>query len=281
MRLDLFILSLDREVIPSRRHSISSPRWAILALVAGRRTERKYREDRGTGAVSWQSRDSVAKSLRRANWAIGGLAVMGLFWAAGLTEPPITADDLLGFSILEVLTIVPLVCALVWRRRTKRLLKRIDHTPEPDLEALTGQLRAVDDEVYALGRLVAELDPGPILAVGREALQAAESASSVRRQLLERRHQLQHLGDLVVRGRARDSVHQSLVACDAELATIEGRVGELAASISRLVDRAADSAVHDQADEIASVSQHVDALVAGLTEIASVDAPPQQLGSAP
>lgn len=137
------------------------------------------------GIVSWQSHRDVVKARRHATTGAIALAAVAALWVPAFFEG-FHSSAFNGAVILEVFTLIPLVLVLIRLRRLNALLERMKALGAEEQEEGAQEFRRVDEVLFRMARLAAELPRGVAEVVGRESFQAAERASGEWRRLLKR-----------------------------------------------------------------------------------------------
>ena len=231
-----------------------------------KRTIRAYATS-GPGLTLWQSRDELVRARTRTAWVAGFLTALALFWLLAFAGEEDGENLVLGVVVLEVFTLVPLAVAL-WRiRRLTKLLRRVDAVSEEDDEASAAALRAREEAVWRVGRLVDGLQPGPARDAATDALAAGRAANESRRRLQQRLDQLDHLRAVTAGAGARRRLDRATDASRGDMAELDRQVEDMAASVADLVDAASAHAADAELARVREQTERLAALAEAMREL--------------
>lgn len=227
---------------------------------------------RRAGLLEWTTREDIVAQLSRRNVLIGALGVICGVWLLGL-YPPVDEATVEGVLIMEFATAVPLTMAVRSRRRLARALRQIDSGAPQHVETLANDAHEADERSWRLSLLIDQLDERADGDVKRRSRQAAESAASTHRSLLNRRHHVLQMREVVRRSSARADLEQSLSDVDAQLRSLDDATDQLAAAVARMLSDASSGPVHDDLAAIESASQRLTSMAAAWRELDALDPP--------
>ena len=235
---------------------------------------RKALRPRGpAGLLEWTSRDDILAKLSRCNLLVGGLSVVAGVWLLGL-YPPVDAATVEGVVVMEFATAVPLVLAVRSRRRLRDLLRRIDGATPGNVYTFARDAQEADERSWRLGQLIDQLDGSAHGEARRQSRRASDSAARTHRALLERRHHLLQMREVVEATSARTNLEQSLRTCDAQLQALIDATDDIAAAVAQLLSDASNDSVQQALAGIESASLQLTSLAAAWRELDTLDPPP-------
>jgi hypothetical protein len=233
---------------------------------SGRRRVRRSNELAQPGVVVWQSHDEVSKSRRRTRLVAGGLGALAALWLTGLSGGT-DGNTLLGLGILEVFTTVPMIVAMLRARRLSKLIDRMKTRDADEQEDDADELRHVDETLFRIARLAAQLQGEVAQTAGYESVAAAERAGEEWRRLVGREHDLERIIETTASVAARASLEQSLRACRKDAAVFQSEVEELAAALAQLVDASDEDPIEADVARLQTAGERMDALAMSFREV--------------